>query len=84
MSVERFPDFHSFDTSSFCGRLFSTAVVVLLALDGAQTPIRAQAPVLASAAAPDGPTAKEIFDVVSIRRNKEAEDEVRGIPPNVP
>jgi len=78
------PDFHAFGASSCGGRLFFTAVVLLLALDGAQIPIRAQAPVLPSAAAPESPTAKEIFDVVSIRRNKEAEDEVRGIPPNVP
>jgi len=67
-----------------CARLVVTAALALLALDGAPVPVRAQAPARPSAAAPEGPTAKEIFDVVSIRRNKEAEDEVRGIPPNVP
>ena len=78
------PNFHVFDTSSIRRRLFFTAVVVLLALDGAHIPMRAQVPVLPSAATPDGSSAKDIFDVVSIKRNKEAEDEVRGVPPNVP
>jgi uncharacterized protein (TIGR03435 family) len=79
MSVPDFPVFES----SLGARLVVGAALGLLALDGAPVPVRAQTPARPSAAAA-GPTASEIFDVVSIRRNKEAEDERRGIPPNVP
>lgn len=78
------PNFHSLDPSSLGARLCLTALLGLLALDGTPVTVRAQAPVPPAAAASDASTAKEIFDVVSIKRNKEAEDAVRGIPPNVP
>src|SRR5687768_18592952 len=65
-------------------RVVATAVLGLLALAGAPASIQAQAPGGTTPAAAGELTAKEIFDVVSIRRNKEAEEQVRGIPPNVP
>jgi uncharacterized protein (TIGR03435 family) len=73
-----------FVSSSFGARLFVTTAIALVALDGSRMPMRAQAPAPSPAAVADATTAKDIFDVVSIRRNKEAEDEVRGIPPYVP
>ena len=71
-------------TSSLGARLVATVAFGLLALEGAPVSMQAQAPGGTPAAAAGELTAKEIFDVVSIRRNKEAEDLVRGTPPNVP
>jgi uncharacterized protein (TIGR03435 family) len=78
------PTFHIRRTSSSGARLVATAALGLLVLGWTLAPMQAQAPAGPPAAAAGELTAKEIFDVVSIRRNKEAEEQVQGIPPNVP
>jgi len=76
-------DFHVRRASSLSVRLAVTAWLGLLAFDVAPVQMQAQAPA-PSAAAPAPATANITLDVVSIRRNKEAEAERASIPAGFP
>jgi uncharacterized protein (TIGR03435 family) len=62
-------------------RLAAAVLFGALALDSALTLLQAQA---AQPAAAPTPAPAVTFDVASIKRNKEAEVERQGIPPNIP
>jgi len=65
-------------------QLFAGIVLGLVALEWTPEPIQAQGPGQSGSTAQAPATPDVVLEVVSIRRNRVAEEEVAGIPPNVP